>query len=148
MRNLNLNDTIAAIATPHGESGIGIVRMSGKDALCVADKIFVSKDGKEPSGFNTYTTHYGWVVVNAEIIDEVLLTVMRAPKSYTKEDVVEINCHGGIVALRRVLDLVLENGARLAEAGEFTKSAFFNGRIDFAQAEAVLDRIRGKTGVC
>lgn len=150
MSSLNLSDTIVAIATPIGESGIGIVRISGKDALSIADKIFVSKDGKKPSSFKTYTTHYGWVVESlscekTNIIDEVILTVMRAPRSYTKEDIVEINCHGGIVALRRVLDLVLENGARLAQPGEFTKRAFLNGRIDLAQAEAVLDIIRAKT---
>jgi tRNA modification GTPase len=164
MLRYNLNDTIAAIATPIGESGIGIVRISGKEALAIADKIFVSKDGKKPSSFKTYTTHYGWIVdpssvvrrpssvteygirnTEYRIIDEVLLTVMRSPKSYTKEDIVEINCHGGIVALRQVLDLVLEKGARLAEPGEFTKRAFLNGRIDLTQAEAVLDIIRAKT---
>ena len=154
MRNLNLSDTIAAVATSIGESGIGIVRMSGKDALKIADKIFLSKDKRKPSEFKTYTTHYGWIVEagnlklktqNRNIIDEVILTVMRAPKSYTKEDVVEINCHGGIVALRAVLDLVLINGARLAKPGEFTERAFLNGRIDLAQAEAVLDIIRAKT---
>ena len=148
MLKADSNDTIAAIGTPIGESGIGIVRISGKDALKISDKIFASEGDKKPSGFKTYTTHYGWVVENTEyreVIDEVILTVMRAPKSFTKEDVVEINCHGGIVALRRVLGLVLENGARLAEPGEFTKRAFLNGRIDLAQAEAVLDIIRAKT---
>jgi len=145
MIKYDINDTIAAISTPIGEAGIGIVRISGKDALSVANRIFVSKDGKNPSNFKTYTTHYGWIVEKSEIIDEVILTVMRAPKSYTKEDIVEINCHSGIVALRRILDLVLENGARLAEPGEFTKRAFLNGRIDLAQAEAVLDIIRAKT---
>ncbi|MBI5145200.1 MAG: tRNA uridine-5-carboxymethylaminomethyl(34) synthesis GTPase MnmE, partial [Candidatus Omnitrophica bacterium] len=124
----------------------GIVRLSGKQALEIADKVFFSKDGKRLSAFKTYTTHYGWIVERPkEFIDEVILTVMRAPKSYTKEDIVEINCHGGIVALRRVLDLVLEKGARLAEPGEFTKRAFLNGRLDLAQAEAVLDIIRAKT---
>jgi len=149
MLRYNLNDTITAISTPLGESGIGIVRISGKDALAIADKIFLPKDSKKPSGFKTYTTHYGWIInpsaVQREIIDEVILTVMRAPKSYTKEDIVEINCHGGIVALRRILDLVLENKARLADPGEFTKRAFLNGRLDLAQAEAVLDIIRAKT---
>jgi len=168
MQNINLTDTIAAVATAVGESGIGIVRISGKDALRVADKIFLSKDGKRASTFKAYTTHYGWIVSrlsgkpvsrlaslsrhtgtpahrHTEIIDEVLLTVMRGPKSYTKEDVVEINCHGGIVALRAALDLVLENGCRLAEPGEFTRRAFLNGRIDLAQAEAVLDIIRART---
>lgn len=168
MRNINLTDTIAAMGTGLGEAGIGIVRISGKDALKIADKIFVGKDGNKPSQFKTYTLHYGWIVnspqsivrspqkkkkklpttgyrLPTDIIDEVLLTVMRAPKSYTKEDVVEINCHGGIVAMRAVLDLVLANDARLAEPGEFTKRAFLNGRIDLAQAEAVLDIIRAKT---
>jgi tRNA modification GTPase len=168
MAKYDLGDTIAAISTAIGESGIGIVRLSGRDALGIADKIFISGDSKKPSDFKTYTTHYGWIVdasteyrvqsteqskntqrckpqAPEDIIDEVILTVMRAPKSYTKEDVVEINCHGGIIALRRVLELVLEKGARLAEPGEFTKRAFLNGRIDLAQAEAVLDIIRAKT---
>lgn len=146
MQNIILNDTIAAIATCIGDSGIGIVRISGKGALKIADKIFISSDKKKSSDFKTYTIHYGWVVgTNNNIIDEVILTLMRAPRSYTKEDVVEINCHGGIVALRSVLDLVLEKGARLAEPGEFTRRAFLNGRIDLAQAEAVLDIINAKT---
>ncbi len=145
MVRFDINDTIAAIATPVGESGIGIVRISGKNALTVADKVFLSRDNKKPSVFKTYTTHYGWVAAGGKVIDEVIVTVMRAPKSYTKEDIVEINCHGGIVALRRVLELVLENGCRLSEPGEFTKRAFLNGRIDLAQAEAVLDIIRAKT---
>jgi len=143
----DLSDTIAAISTPIGEGGIGIVRIGGKDALDIAGRIFKAKDGRKPSEFKAYTTHYGWVVEakDGKIIDEVILTVMRAPRSYTKEDIVEINCHGGIVALRAVLELVLENGCRLAEPGEFTKRAFLNGRIDLAQAEAVLDIIRAKT---
>jgi len=148
MLKYSLSDTIAAIATSIGESGIGIVRISGKNALAIAGKVFVSKDGKKPSDFKTYTTHYGWIVdpfKPKQIIDEVILTLMRKPRSYTKEDIVEINCHGGIVALRRVLGLVSENGCRLAEPGEFTKRAFLNGRIDLAQAEAVLDIIRAKT---
>jgi GTP-binding protein len=145
MINKDLTDTIAAISTPIGEGGIGIVRISGKDALNIADKIFVSKDKQKPTQFKTYTTHYGWVKDNSKIIDEVILTVMRSPRSYTKEDIVEINCHGGIVALRKVLDLVLVSGCRLAEPGEFTKRAFLNGRIDLAQAEAVIDIIRAKT---
>jgi tRNA modification GTPase len=147
MAGVDLNDTIAAIATPLGESGIGIVRLSGKDSLGIADKIFVSGDGRKPSDFKTYTTHYGWITggKRQDIIDEVILTVMRGPKSYTREDVVEINCHGGMAALRAVLDLVLGQGARLAGPGEFTQRAFLNGRIDLAQAEAVLDIIRAKT---
>ncbi len=161
-------DTIAAIATSVGEAGIGIVRLSGQDALSIAGKVFLAKDGRKPSDFKTYTVHYGWIVdrqgsgvrgqgskqedtrpktqnPRPNIIDEVLLTVMRAPRSYTKEDVVEINCHGGIVPLRRVMDLILRCGARLAEPGEFTKRAFLNGRIDLAQAEAVLEIIRAKS---
>jgi tRNA modification GTPase len=145
MKSCDLNDTIVAISTPPGESGIGIVRISGKEALKVADKIFLSRDNRKSSEFKTYTTHYGWIMDKREIVDEVILTVMRAPRSYTKEDIIEINCHGGIVALRRVLDLVVENGCRLASPGEFTKRAFLNGRIDLAQAEAVLDVIRAKT---
>ncbi len=145
MVKYGINDTISAIATGVTDSGIGIVRISGKDALAIADRIFVSRDKKRASSFKTYTTHYGWVTSGPEIIDEVILTVMRQPKSYTKEDIVEINCHGGILALRKVLDLALENGCRMAEPGEFTKRAFLNGRIDLAQAEAVLDIIRAKT---
>lgn len=146
MQNLNLDDTITAVATALGESGIGIVRISGKDALAIADKVFVSRDNRKPSGFPTYTTHHGWICEGSgKIIDEVILTVMRGPRSYTKEDVVEINCHGGMVATRAVLDLILAGGARLAEPGEFTKRAFLNGRIDLAQAEAVLDVIKAKT---
>ena len=141
MKLQNFDDTIVAIATAVGESGIGIVRISGKQALAVADEIFVSRDNKKPSSFKTYTTHYGWIMK----VDEVILTVMRSPKSFTREDVVEINCHGGIVALRKILDLTLEHGCRLAEPGEFTKRAFLNGRIDLTQAEAVLDIIRAKT---
>ncbi|MFQ5681103.1 MAG: tRNA uridine-5-carboxymethylaminomethyl(34) synthesis GTPase MnmE [Candidatus Omnitrophota bacterium] len=154
-------DTIAAIATALGKSGIGIVRMSGDAALKIADKIFVSSQGGRPSRFETHTLHYGWIVdkdqraedrkqkreknlPSGNIIDEVLLAVMRKPRSYTREDVVEINCHGGIVALRKVLQLVLRCGARLAEPGEFTQRAFVSGRIDLIQAEAVLDVIQAK----
>ncbi|MCX5695945.1 MAG: tRNA uridine-5-carboxymethylaminomethyl(34) synthesis GTPase MnmE [Candidatus Omnitrophica bacterium] len=145
MINHDLTDTIAAIATPVGEGGIGIVRISGKLALAIADKIFISPAGKLPSTLKTYTTHYGTIVKGKKVIDEVILTIMRSPKSYTREDIVEINCHGGIVALRGVLDLVLASGARMARPGEFTKRAFLNGRIDLTQAEAVLDIIRAKT---
>jgi len=161
MHNFDLRDTIVAIATPLGEGGIGIVRISGKEALAIADKIFKAKDGRKPSSYKTHTVHYGWIVdtsaqadsvptthdprPSTPIIDEVLLTVMRAPRTYTKEDIVEINCHGGITVLRRVLEHVLGQGARMAEPGEFTKRAFLNGRIDLTQAEAVLDIIRAKT---
>ncbi len=152
MGNIGLDDTIVAISTPIGEGGIGIVRLSGKDSLKLADKIFLSRGGKKPSGFKTYTVHYGHIVEKSKgksqkvkVIDEVILTVMRAPRSYTKEDVVEINCHSGIVPLKKILDLCLINGARIAEPGEFTKRAFLNGRIDILQAEAVLDIINAKT---
>ena len=151
----NLEETIVATSTPVGEGGIGIVRISGPKALEIADSIFVSKDGKKTSDYETYTVHYGYIVninTNNEIrdtryetIDEVLLTVMRAPKSYTKEDIVEINCHGGIQAVKKIFDLVIKCGARVAQPGEFTKRAFLNGRIDLTQAEAVLDVIRAKT---
>ncbi|MDD3087031.1 MAG: tRNA uridine-5-carboxymethylaminomethyl(34) synthesis GTPase MnmE [Candidatus Omnitrophica bacterium] len=141
----NLTDTIAAISTPVGEGGIGIVRISGKDALEIADKIFISPRGLKPSGFKTHTIHYGTVTDKDKLIDEVILAVMLAPKSYTREDTVEINCHSGIVALRDTLEIVLKCGARMAEPGEFTKRAFLSGRIDLAQAEAVLDIIRAKT---
>ena len=151
-----MNDTIVAVSTPIGEGGIGIVRLSGKSSLAILDKIFLSKSGKKPSRFKTYTVHYGHIIdnnsggrraegVERRVVDEVILTVMRAPKSYTKEDIVEINCHSGIASLKKILDLCLLNGARLAEPGEFTKRAFLNGRIDISQAEAVLDIIKAKT---
>ena len=148
---MGADDTIVAVSTPIGEGGIGIVRLSGKASLKILDKIFLSKDGKRPSKFKTYTVHYGHVIDNRagkgedRLVDEVILTVMRSPRSYTKEDVVEINCHSGIAPLKKILDLCLINGARLAEPGEFTKRAFLNGRIDALQAEAVLDIIKAKT---
>ncbi len=145
MAELNLTDTVAAISTPIGEGGIGIVRISGKDALKIADKIFISPKGLKPSSFKSHTIHYGVVKDKDRVIDEVILAVMLAPKSYTREDTVEINCHSGIVALRDTLEVVLKCGARMAEPGEFTRRAFLSGRIDLAQAEAVLDIIRAKT---
>ena len=141
----NLEDTIVAVSTPIGEGGIGIVRLSGPKALRIADKIFVSGDNKKPSKFKTYTVHYGHIVDKGKIIDEVILTVMKAPSSYTKEDIIEINCHGGLQATKEALELTIKSGARVAEPGEFTKRAFLNGRLDLAQAEAVLDVIRAKT---
>ena len=141
MKKLFLDDTIAAISTPVGRSGIGIVRLSGKGALSIAEKVFVASNGKRPSKFPSHTLHYGWI----KDIDEVLLGVMRAPRTYTREDIVEINCHSGIVVLRKILELVLKCGARLATPGEFTKRAYLNGRIDLAQAEAVLDVINSQT---
>ncbi|MFA5338583.1 MAG: tRNA uridine-5-carboxymethylaminomethyl(34) synthesis GTPase MnmE [Candidatus Omnitrophota bacterium] len=142
---IGAEDTIAAISTSLGECAIGIVRLSGKDAAEIADRIFRSKKGKLPSSFRSFTSHFGHVHDKGVVVDEALLTVMRAPKSYTKEEVVEISCHGGVIPLKKALGLVLENGARLAEPGEFTKRAFINGRLDLTQAEAVLDIIRAKT---
>ncbi|MFH1798207.1 MAG: tRNA uridine-5-carboxymethylaminomethyl(34) synthesis GTPase MnmE [Candidatus Omnitrophota bacterium] len=142
------NDTIAAISTPLATGGgIGIVRVSGEDAFNIADKIFKSSRGEKVSSFESHTINYGHIVSprTKNILDEVLLSVMRAPNSYTVEHVVEINCHGGIIALKKVLELCLSQGARLAEPGEFTKRAFLNGRIDLAQAEAVLDIITAET---
>ena len=139
------NDTIAAIATPPGESGIGIVRMSGPEAFSICDKVFVPKNGKKPSQFKSHSIHYGHIARSGTLIDEVLLSTMRAPRTYTREDMAEINCHGGVSAMREVFDLVVSHGARIAEPGEFTKRAFLSGRIDLMQAEAVLDVIRSKT---
>jgi len=142
----DLSDTIAAISTPLGQGGIGIVRLSGEKALHIADRIFKPGRGDQlPSTLPTHTVHYGRVVDGDEVVDEALLTLMHAPRSYTREDVVEMSCHGGMVALRRVLELALAHGARLAEPGEFTKRAFLNGRLDLAQAEAVADIIAAKT---
>ncbi|MFC7687416.1 tRNA uridine-5-carboxymethylaminomethyl(34) synthesis GTPase MnmE [Ureibacillus sp. GCM10028918] len=140
-------DTIAAISTPMGEGAIAIVRLSGDDAVNIANKIFKSPGGKQLKDEKTHTIHYGHLIEprTEEVVEEVMLSLMRAPKTFTREDVVEINCHGGIVSVNRVLQLVLQNGARLAEPGEFTKRAFLNGRIDLSQAEAVMDLIRAKT---
>jgi tRNA modification GTPase len=141
-------DTIAAVATACGEAGISIVRLSGSRALAIADGLFRAKDARRLSQCATHTLHYGWIVDpkrSSAPLDEVLVSVMRAPRSYTREDVVEINCHGGVVAARGVLEAALDKGARLAAPGEFTRRAFVNGRIDLSQAEAVLDIIRSKT---
>ena len=174
MKNLFLDDTIVAISTPVGKSGIGIVRLSGKDAISIAERIFVTSNGKHLSKVPSHTLHHGWITNGSKLpptprlspslklrrtgrrtgkaqsskerlIDEVLLTVMRAPKTYTREDIVEINCHSGIVVLRKILELTLKQGARLASPGEFTKRAYLSGRIDLAQAEAVLDVINAQT---
>jgi len=142
-----LKDTIAAIATPIGESGIGIVRMSGKNSFSIARKIFRPPPGKKINWNSSFKIHYGWIIdpETKELVDEVLLTLMRAPRSYTRENIVEINCHGGPLPLRKTLQLTLRLGARLAEAGEFTKRAFLNGRIDLVQAESVLEIVQAKT---
>lgn len=138
------NDTIAAISTPVGEGGISIIRISGEDALPVAEKIY---KGKNLEKVASHTINYGHIIDpdNGEEVDEVMVSVMRAPHTYTCEDVVEINCHGGLLATNRILQLVLSYGARMAEPGEFTKRAFLNGRIDLSQSEAVMDLIRAKT---
>lgn len=140
-------DTIAAISTPMGEGAIAIVRLSGDEAITIADRIFQSPSGKHLKDVPSHTIHYGHIVdpKSGQTVEEVMVSVMRAPKTFTREDVVEINCHGGLVSVNRVLQLVLTNGARLAEPGEFTKRAFLNGRIDLSQAEAVIDLIRAKT---
>ncbi|MFJ5791741.1 tRNA uridine-5-carboxymethylaminomethyl(34) synthesis GTPase MnmE [Lysinibacillus sp. NPDC097162] len=140
-------DTIAAISTPMGEGAIAIVRLSGDEAVAIADKIFKSPGGKSLTQQASHTIHYGHLVdpKTNEVVEEVMLSLMRGPKTFTREDVIEINCHGGLVSVNRVLKLVLTNGARLAEPGEFTKRAFLNGRIDLSQAEAVMDLIRAKT---
>lgn len=138
-----LFDTIAAISTPRGEGGIGIIRISGDKSFEILDRIFNTKNPNRDLGF--YKFNYGFIHDNGKIIDEVMVVRMKAPKTYTCEDVVEINCHGGHLISEKVLELILKNGARHAEQGEFTKRAFMNGRIDLSQAEAVMDIIHGKT---
>ena len=142
-----VDDTIAAIATPLGEGGLAVVRLSGPHAIAVADRSFVplGRHSLKPSAAPTHTIHYGKIVRQGRAVDEVLLSVLRAPRTFTREDAVEITCHGGILAAKLVLDTVLENGARPAQPGEFTKRAFLNGRIDLAQAEAVADLIHART---
>ena len=139
MRN---QDTIAAIATGTTNAGISIIRISGKNAFFIADSIFVSKKGnKKISEQKSHTMHYGMIMENDVPVDEVLVSVMKAPNTYTAENIVEINCHGGMIVTKKILELVLRTGARIAEPGEFTKRAFLNGRIDLSQAEAVIDLI-------
>jgi len=145
MDNVMKTDTIAAIATGLSNAGISIVRISGDNALSVIDKIYMSKSGKKVlSNEKSHTIHYGYIKDGDEIIDEVMVAIMKAPKSYTREDTVEINCHGGIVVTRKILETVIKAGARIAEPGEFTKRAYLNGRIDLSQAEAVCDIIHAK----
>ena len=139
------SDTIAAIATGMTDSGIGIVRISGEDAVMIVDKIYRSKSGKYCfHDFKSHSIHYGYIVNKGKIIDEVMVSLMISPNSYTAEDTVEINCHGGVLMVKNILETVIENGARLAEPGEFTKRAFLNGRIDLSKAEAVMDIIHSK----
>ena len=138
-------DTIAAIATAMSNSGIGIVRISGDEALEVADRIFRPKKGsRKVSDMETHTIHYGYVVDGDEVIDEVMLLIMKAPRSYTCEDTIEIDCHGGVLVMKKILETVIKYGARPAEPGEFTKRAFLNGRIDLSQAESVIDVINAQ----
>ena len=139
------NDTIAAIATAMSPSGIGIIRISGDDALSVIDRIYKSKNNKKKiSACQSHTIHYGFIYDGDEKIDEVMVLLMKAPNTYTREDTVEIDCHGGVYVMKRVLEAVIKNGARPAEPGEFTKRAFLNGRIDLSQAESVIDVINSK----
>lgn len=137
-------DTIAAIATAMSSSGIGIVRISGEEAVLVADRIFEMKNHKKLSEMPTHSIHYGHIHDEDEVIDEVMVLLMRGPKSYTREDTVEIDCHGGVYVMKRILETVIRHGARPAEPGEFTKRAFLNGRIDLSQAESVIDVIYSK----
>jgi len=142
-----LDDTIAAIATPPGEGGLAVLRLSGPQALVIAGKCFqpLGPNSRPPADAASHTIHYGKIVRSGEVIDEVLLSVLRAPRTFTREDTVEISCHGGILPAKLVLDTLLAAGARLAEPGEFTRRAFLNGRLDLAQAEAVADLIHSRT---
>ena len=142
-----VEDTISAVATALGEGGIGIVRMSGPKAVDIANQLFTGIQGKKAVEIKSQQVAYGHIVdpESGRRVDEGLLLIMRGPKSYTMEDVVEIHCHGGVVPLKQILELTLRFGARLAEPGEFTKRAFLNGRLDLAQAEAVMDIITAKT---
>ncbi len=137
-------DTIAAIATALADSGIGIIRMSGSEAVTVADRVFCAKNKKTLQQSASHTIHYGYIMENDEVIDEVLVMLMKAPCSYTREDTVEINCHGGVLVMRKIMETVCRHGARPAEPGEFTKRAFLNGRIDLTQAESVIDIINAR----
>lgn len=146
MAGFHLDDTIAAVSTAMAPAGIGIVRISGNDAFEVADRVFrAKKEGKKLSAVKSHTIHYGWITEGEEVIDEVLVMVMKGPKTYTGENTVEIDCHGGVLAVKKVLEAVLHAGARAADPGEFTKRAFLNGRMDLTQAEAVMDVISAKS---
>ncbi|NLG04366.1 MAG: tRNA uridine-5-carboxymethylaminomethyl(34) synthesis GTPase MnmE, partial [Clostridia bacterium] len=138
------NETIAAIATSMQQAGLGIIRISGPGAEAIAEKVFKSKSGKCLSKCESHTIHYGFIYDGDVLIDEVMLLIMRAPHSFTSEDTIEIDCHGGILVMNRILETVIKNGARPAEPGEFTKRAFLNGRIDLSKAEAVMDLIHSK----
>src|SRR5947199_2878859 len=144
---MNAGDTICAVATPPGEGGIGIIRLSGEKSIDIASAVFVGSGGRTVRDYKTHTLHHGELRApdTGERIDEVLVAVMKAPRSYTCEDVVEFHCHGGPLVLRLGLEVLIRSGARLAEPGEFTKRAFLNGRLDLAQAEAVMDLIQART---
>ena len=137
-------DTIAAIATAMTPSGIGIIRISGDEAVSITDRIFEAAGKKKLKDLPRHTIHYGHIKDGEDVIDEVMILLMRAPKSYTREDTVEIDCHGGVYVMKRILETVIKYGARPAEPGEFTKRAFLNGRIDLSQAESVIDVIHAK----
>lgn len=137
-----MEDTIAAISTTLGVGAISIIRVSGTEAISIANNVF---KGKDLTKVNSHTINYGHIIDNEEIVDEVLISVMRAPRTFTMEDIVEINCHGGVATTNRVLEILLSNGCRLAEPGEFTKRAFLNGRIDLIEAEGIMDLINSKT---
>lgn len=142
------NETIAAISTAMGNAGIGIVRVSGEDSVNIVKKIFIPfRREKDIEKVKSHTVHYGTIVDEENVIDEVLIVIMKAPNTYTKEDVVEINCHGGVLVTKKIFELLIKNGARCAEPGEFTKRAFLNGRIDLSQAEAVADVINAKNNL-
>ncbi len=144
-----VEDTIAAIATPLGQGGIAIIRISGENAVSIGDNVFrsLSKATKHLSSAKSHTIHYGHIVHNDQLIDEVMVSIMRSPATFTREDIIEINCHGGMQTTKSVLDAVLDAGARLATPGEFTKRAFIHGRIDLTQAEAVSDLINARTNL-
>ena len=144
---MSLTDTICAIATPPGEGGIGIIRISGEKAIEIASRVFGGANGRTVSDFPSHTLHIGELRVpeTGERLDEALVAVMKAPRSYTREDVVEFHCHGSPLVLRLGLEALIRSGARLAEPGEFTKRAFLNGRLDLAQAEAVMDVIQARS---
>ena len=140
-----METTIAAISTAMSASGIGIIRISGENAMDVISRIYRSKGGKKKiKEVPTHTIHYGYIYDDNEMVDEVMVLLMKAPHSYTKEDTVEIDCHGGVYVMKRILETVIRHGARPAEPGEFTKRAFLNGRIDLTQAESVIDVINAK----
>ena len=138
-------DTICAIATPIGEGGIAIIRVSGENALEIVSKVFRAKSGTDIKNMKSYTMKYGHIYDGNDLIDEVIISYMKGPRSFTAEDVVEINCHGGVVSTNKVLESIIKAGARIAEPGEFTKRAFLNGRIDLSQAESVIDIINAKS---